>query len=59
MCNTFLEKGQIVHEDPTITNPDFPTQESGTSFMSPKNPYGWPGTTFKIERNAKNEEKNV
>ena len=36
MCNTFLERGQIVHEDPTIKNPDFPSQESGTSFMSPK-----------------------
>ena len=35
MCNMFLERGQIVHEDPTIKNPDFPTQESGAYFMSP------------------------
>ena len=31
-----LERGQIAHEDPTIKNPDIPSQEPGTSFMSPK-----------------------
>ena len=36
MFNTFLGRGQIEHEDLAITNPDFPSQESGTSFMSPK-----------------------
>ena len=36
MFNIVLERGQIVHEDPTTKNPDFPSQESGTSFMSPK-----------------------
>ena len=35
-CNTVLERGQIAHEDPTIKNLDFQSQESGTSFMSPK-----------------------
>ena len=34
--NTVLERGQVAHEDPTIKNLDFPPQESGTSFMSPK-----------------------
>ena len=34
--NTVLERGKIPHEDPTIKNPDFPLQESGMSFMSPK-----------------------
>jgi len=31
-----LERGQIAHEDPTIKIPDIPSQEPGTSFMSPK-----------------------
>ena len=31
MCNTFLERGQIVHEDPKIKHPDFPLHESGMS----------------------------
>ena len=31
-----LERRQIAHEDPTIKNQDCPSQESGTSFMSPK-----------------------
>ena len=35
-CNKVLKRGQIAHEDPTIKNPDFPSQEPGTSFMSPK-----------------------
>ena len=35
-CNTVLERGQVAHEDPTIKNPDISSQESGTSFMSPK-----------------------
>ena len=34
--NTILEPGQIGHEDPTIKNTTFSSQESGTSFMSPK-----------------------
>ena len=34
--HTILERGQIAHEDPRTTNPEFPSQESGTSYMSPK-----------------------
>ena len=38
--NTILERGQIAHEDFTITNLNLSSQESGMSFMSPKGPYG-------------------
>ena len=31
-----LERGQKAHGDPTIKNPDIPSQEPGTSFMSPR-----------------------
>ena len=34
--DTVLESWQIGDEDPTIKNPTFSSQESGTSFMSPK-----------------------
>ena len=36
MLYTILEPGQIGYEDPTIKNLNFPSQESGTSLMSPK-----------------------
>ena len=35
-CNPNLEQGQIRYFDPTIKNIDFQSQESGTSFKSPK-----------------------
>ena len=34
--DTVLESWQIGDKDPTIKNPTFSLQESGTSFMSPK-----------------------
>ena len=34
--NTILERGQGAHEDPTIKNQKFPSQETGMSLMSPK-----------------------
>ena len=34
--NTVLDRGQIAHEDPTLTIPTLSSQESGMSFMDVK-----------------------
>ena len=39
MCNTFLERGQIVHEDRTIKNPDFSSQDQERLLCLQKDTY--------------------